>query len=55
MIMKTAKPTPHIKSTGTTKASGKNSEEIKTDLPLSEKDEVKQGEKNLKESQKKNG
>ncbi len=30
-------------------------EEIKTDSPLSEKDEVKQAEKNLRESQKKNG
>ncbi len=30
-------------------------EEIKTDFPLSEKDEVKQAEKNLRESQKKNG
>jgi hypothetical protein len=29
--------------------------ELKTDFPLSEKDEVKKAEKNLKESQKKNG
>jgi hypothetical protein len=41
------------KNTATKKTSAH--EEIKTDFPLSEKDEVKQAEKNLRESQKKNG
>jgi len=41
------------KNTATNKPSAH--EEIKTDFPLSEKDEVKQAEKNLRESQKKNG
>ncbi len=51
--MKTAKTTttnPGIKKTPL-----KTHEEIKSDFPLSEKDEVKQAEKNLKEGQKKRG
>ncbi|MDB5003090.1 MAG: hypothetical protein JWQ34_1315 [Mucilaginibacter sp.] len=51
--MKTAKPT--TTNSGTKKTSSKAHEEIKTDFPLSEKDEVKQAEKNLKEGQKKRG
>lgn len=51
--MKTAKPTPDTKIIGTKKTS--SPEEIKPDYPLSEKDEVKQAEKNLKEAQKKRG
>lgn len=51
--MKIAKPIPHAKIIGTKKIS--SPEEIKPDYPLSEKDEVKQAEKNLKESQKKRG
>ncbi|MDB4926885.1 hypothetical protein [Mucilaginibacter sp.] len=39
------------KNIGTKKTS--SHEEIKTDFPLSEKDEVKKAEKNLKEGQKK--
>jgi hypothetical protein len=49
--MKTAKPT--TTNSGVKNHSSKNQEEIKTDFPLSEKDEVKQAEKNLKEGQKK--
>ncbi|MDB5115397.1 MAG: hypothetical protein JWQ79_889 [Mucilaginibacter sp.] len=41
------------KKTGTKKASA--TQEIKTDLPLSEKDEVKKAEQKLRESQKKRG
>lgn len=48
--MKTAKPSPGTKITGPKKTT---TEELKTDFPLSEKDEVKQAEKNLKEAQKK--
>ena len=51
--MKTAKLT--TTNSGVKNPSPKNSEEIKTDFPLSEKDEVKQAEKNLKEGQKKRG
>lgn len=51
--MKTAKPA--TTSPGANRPSTKTSEEIKTDFPLSEKDEVKQAEKNLKEGQKKRG
>jgi hypothetical protein len=50
-LMKTAKPT--TTNSGVKNHSSKNQEEIKTDFPLSEKDEVKQAEKNLKEGQKK--
>jgi len=49
--MKTAKHT--TTNYGVKNPSSKKQEEIKTDFPLSEKDEVKQAEKNLKEGQKK--
>jgi hypothetical protein len=49
--MKAIKPTKA--GPGSTHTSTKNSEEIKTDLPLSEKDEVKKAEKNLQKLYKK--
>jgi hypothetical protein len=49
--MKAIKPTKA--GPGSTHTSTKISEEIKTDFPLSEKDEVKQAEKNLQGSGKK--
>ncbi|MES2426098.1 MAG: hypothetical protein V4560_03965 [Bacteroidota bacterium] len=49
--MKAEKPTKA--GSGTKLSSTKLSEEIKTDFPLSEKDEVKKAEKNLQGSGKK--
>ena len=48
--MKTPKSAPVTKSIGKKKSS---TEEIKTDLPLSEKDEVKKAEQNTNKSVKK--
>jgi hypothetical protein len=48
-----------VKSTSANKSVSKKHpsthEEIRTDYPLSEKDEVKRAERNLRESQKKHG
>lgn len=52
--MKTAKPNPTV-NTGTKKAVVKSREEIKTDFPMSEKDEVKKAEQKLQQGQKKQG
>jgi hypothetical protein len=54
--MKTDAPSkkPTLDSKSTTKLSPQQSKELKTD-PMSEKDDVKKAEENLKESQKKNG
>jgi hypothetical protein len=52
--MKTSKSTTGSQS-ASKKTPSKSSEEIKTDFPLSEKDEVKKAEQNLQKSQNKNG
>jgi len=52
--MKSAKSTLAT-NTVAKKASAKSREEIKTDLPMSEKDEVKKAEQKLQQGQKKHG
>ncbi|MDB5155888.1 MAG: hypothetical protein JWR50_595 [Mucilaginibacter sp.] len=51
-LMKSPTSTPAT-NIGTKKTSVKSSEEIKTDFPMSEKDEVKKAEQKLQQAQKK--